>query len=150
MAFHHHMGTIVESDADVGLLMKHTGEAVGLLYDTGHSSFSGGDPLQLIKTHVKRVVHVHCKDPRKDILKKARAEDMSFMDAVLAGIFTVPGDGSIDYVPILRVLADAGYAGWLVVEAEQDPKKANPLTYATLGFKNLSRMAREAGFTVEI
>jgi inosose dehydratase len=150
MAFHHHMGTIVESDADVGLMMKHTGEAVGLLYDTGHSSFSGGDPLQLIKTHVKRVVHVHCKDPRKDILKKARAEDMSFMDAVLAGIFTVPGDGSIDYLPILRVLADAGYAGWLVVEAEQDPKKANPLTYATLGFKNLSRMAREAGFTVEI
>jgi inosose dehydratase len=150
MAFHHHMGTIVESDADVGLMMKHTGEAVGLLYDTGHSSFSGGDPLQLIKTHVKRVVHVHCKDPRKDILKKARAEDMSFMDAVLAGIFTVPGDGSIDYVPILRVLADAGYAGWLVVEAEQDPKKAHPLTYATMGFKNLSRMAREAGFTVEI
>ena len=150
MAFHHHMGTIVESDADVGLMMKHTGEAVGLLYDTGHSSFSGGDPLQLIKTHVKRVVHVHCKDPRKAVLDKARAEDMSFMDAVLAGIFTVPGDGSIDYVPILRVLADAGYTGWLVVEAEQDPKKAHPLTYATMGFKNLSRMAREAGFTVEI
>ncbi len=150
MAFHHHMGTIIESDADVGLMMQHTGEAVGLLYDTGHSSFSGGDPLQLIKTHVKRVVHVHCKDPRKDILKKARDQDMSFMDAVLAGIFTVPGDGSIDYVPILRVLADAGYSGWLVVEAEQDPKKANPLKYATMGFENLSRMAREAGFTVEI
>jgi inosose dehydratase len=150
MAFHHHMGTLVESDGDVGLLMKHTGNAVGLLYDTGHSSFAGGDPLQLIKTHVKRVVHVHCKDPRADILAKARAEDMSFMDAVLAGIFTVPGDGSIDYVPILKVLADAGYSGWLVVEAEQDPKKAHPLTYATMGYKNLSRMAREAGFTVEI
>lgn len=150
MAFHHHMGTLVESDGDVGLLMKHTGNAVGLLYDTGHSSFAGGDPLQLIKTHVKRVVHVHCKDPRADILAKARAEDMSFMDAVLAGIFTVPGDGSIDYVPILKVLADAGYSGWLVVEAEQNPKKAHPLTYATMGYKNLSRMAREAGFTVEI
>jgi inosose dehydratase len=149
MAFHHHMGTIVETDAEVGLMMQHTGEAVGLLYDTGHSSFSGGDPLQLVKTHVKRIVHVHCKDPRKAILDKARAEDMSFMDAVLAGIFTVPGDGSIDYVPILRVLAEANYSGWLVVEAEQDPKKANPLTYATMGFKNLSRMAAEAGFAVE-
>jgi inosose dehydratase len=150
MAFHHHMGTIVESDTDVGLMMQYTGEAVGLLYDTGHSSFSGGDPLKLIKTHVKRVVHVHCKDLRKDILEKARAEDMSFMDAVIAGIFTVPGDGSIDYLPILRVLAEANYSGWLVVEAEQDPKKANPLKYATMGYKNLSRMVKEAGFVVEI
>ena len=148
MAFHHHMGTIVETDAEVGLLMQHTGEAVGLLYDTGHSSFSGGDPLQLVKKHVKRIVHVHCKDPRKTILEKARAEDMSFMDAVLAGIFTVPGDGSIDYVPILKTLADNGYSGWLVVEAEQDPKKAHPLTYATMGYKNLFRMAKEAGFEV--
>ena len=149
MAFHHHMGTIVESDADVGLLMKHTGAAVGLLYDTGHSTFSGGDPLSLIKAHVKRVVHVHCKDVRKPVFEKARAEDMSFMGAVLEGIFTVPGDGSIDYPVILGVLADADYSGWLVVEAEQDPRKAHPLTYATMGFKNLSRLAKEAGFTVE-
>jgi inosose dehydratase len=148
MAFHHHMGTIVESDADVDLLMKHTGEAVGLLYDTGHSTFSGGDPLRLIKAHVKRVVHVHCKDVRRPVFEKARAEDMSFMGAVLEGIFTVPGDGSIDYPAILRVLAEADYSGWLVVEAEQDPRKAHPLTYATMGFKNLSRMAAEAGFTV--
>jgi inosose dehydratase len=149
MAFHHHMGTIIETDAEVGLLMKHTGEAVGLLYDTGHSTFSGGDPLQLIKTHVKRVVHVHCKDVRKPVFERARAEDMSFMGAVLEGIFTVPGDGSIDYLSILRVLVEANYSGWLVVEAEQDPKKAHPLTYATMGFKNLSRLATEAGFTVE-
>jgi inosose dehydratase len=149
MAFHHHMGTIIETDAEVGLLMKHTGEAVGLLYDTGHSTFSGGDPLQLIKDNVKRVVHVHCKDVRKPILEKARAEDMSFMGAVLEGIFTVPGDGFLDYASILRVLAEANYSGWLVVEAEQDPRKAHPLTYATMGFKNLSRLAAEAGFTVE-
>ena len=149
MAFHHHMGTIIETDAEVGLLMRHTGEAVGLLYDTGHSTFSGGDPLQLIKAHVKRVVHVHCKDVRKPMLEKARAGDMSFMAAVLEGIFTVPGDGSIDYPSILRVLAEANYSGWLVVEAEQDPRKAHPLTYATMGFKNLSRLATEAGFTVE-
>jgi inosose dehydratase len=149
MAFHHHMGTIIETDAEVGLLMKLTGEAVGLLYDTGHSTFSGGDPLQLIKTHVKRVVHVHCKDVRKPELERARAEDTSFMGAVLEGIFTVPGDGSIDYLSILRVLVEANYSGWLVVEAEQDPRKAHPLTYATMGFKNLSRWAAEAGFTVE-
>jgi inosose dehydratase len=149
MAFHHHMGTIIETDAEVGLLMKHTGEAVGLLYDTGHSTFSGGDPLQLVKDNVKRVVHVHCKDVRKPMLEKARAGDMSFMGAVLEGIFTVPGDGFLDYASILRVLAEANYSGWLVVEAEQDPRKAHPLTYATMGFKNLSRLAREAGFTVE-
>ncbi len=149
MAFHHHMGTIVETDAEVGLLMKHTGEAVGLLYDTGHSVFSGGDPLNLLKKHVRRVVHVHCKDARKAVLERARRDDMSFMGAVMEGIFTVPGDGFIDYPAILRVLAEADYSGWLVVEAEQDPKKAHPLTYATMGFKNLSRMAREAGFTVE-
>ena len=149
MAFHHHMGTIIETDAEVGLLMKHTGEAVGLLYDTGHSTFSGGDPLQLVKGNVKRVVHVHCKDVRKPMLEKARAEDMSFMGAVLEGIFTVPGDGFLDYASILRVLAEANYSGWLVVEAEQDPRKAHPLTYATMGFKNLSRLAAEAGFTVE-
>jgi inosose dehydratase len=148
MAFHHHMGTIVESDGDVGLLMRHTGEAVGLLYDTGHSAFSGGDPLALVKAHVKRIVHVHCKDARRPVLEKARSEDMSFMGAVMEGIFTVPGDGFIDYPAILAVLAGAGYSGWLVVEAEQDPKKAHPLTYATLGFRNLSRLAAEAGFTV--
>lgn len=149
MAFHHHMGTIVETDAEVDLLMKHTGEAVGLLYDTGHSAFSGGDPLALLKRNVKRVVHVHCKDVRKPMLDKARAEDMSFMDAVIAGIFTVPGDGVQDYPAILKVLADNNYSGWLVVEAEQDPKKAHPLTYAKMGFTNLSSMAREAGFAVE-
>ena len=148
MAFHHHMGTIVETDAEVGLLMQHSGEAVGLLYDTGHSMFSGGDPLALVKKHVKRIVHVHCKDARRTILEKARRDDMSFMGAVVEGIFTVPGDGCIDYPSILRVLAGNNYSGWLVVEAEQDPKKAHPLTYATLGFNNLSRMAREAGFTV--
>jgi inosose dehydratase len=148
MAFHHHMGTIVETDAEVGLLMRHTGEAVGLLYDTGHSVFSGGDPLTLVREHVKRVVHVHCKDARKTVLEKARSQDMSFMGAVMEGIFTVPGDGFIDYRAILKVLAENGYSGWLVVEAEQDPKKAHPLTYAAMGYRNLNRLAQEAGFTV--
>jgi inosose dehydratase len=149
MAFHHHMGTIVETDAEVDLLMRHTGEAVGFLYDTGHSIFSGGDPLALLRRHVGRVVHVHCKDARRPVLERARREDMSFMAAVIEGIFTVPGDGFIDYPAILAVLAANSYSGWLVVEAEQDPKKAHPLTYATLGYRNLARMAGEAGFTVE-
>lgn len=148
MAFHHHMGTIVESDEDVGLLMKHTGPAVGLLYDTGHSAFSGGDPIALLKAHLNRVVHVHCKDTRPAVLAKARREDMSFLKAVMEGIFTVPGDGSIDYPSILKRLADNGYAGWIVVEAEQDPKTAKPLIYAKLGFSNLTRMAKAAGFNI--
>ena len=148
MAFHHHMGTIVESDEEVGLLMRHTGRAVGLLYDTGHSAFAGGDPVALVRRHVGRIVHVHCKDTRPDILDRARREDLSFMQAVVDGIFTVPGDGGIDYPSILKVLADHGYAGWLVVEAEQDPAKAHPLTYARLGFGNLARLALQAGFTL--
>ncbi len=149
MAFHHHMGTIVETDAEVDRLMAHTGPAVGLLYDTGHSAFSGGDPVALAKRHAKRVVHVHCKDTRPEILAGARRDDMSFMQAVMDGIFTVPGDGSVDYATILRTLHEAGYRGWLVVEAEQDPRKAHPLTYATLGYRNLRALAEGAGFTVE-
>lgn len=149
MAFHHHMGTLVETDAEVDLLMRHTGEAVGLLFDTGHSVFAGGDPLSLLRRHVARVVHVHCKDARRAVLDRARREDLSFMTAVIDGIFTVPGDGFIDYPAILAVLAAQAYAGWLVVEAEQDPKKAHPLTYATLGYRNLALMAKEAGFAVE-
>lgn len=149
MAFHHHMGTIVETDAEIDALMAHTGEAVGLLYDTGHCAFSGGDPDALLGRHIGRVVHVHCKDVRPAMLARARAEDMSFMDAVLAGIFTVPGDGAILYDRLLPKLADAGYAGWLVVEAEQDPGKAHPLTYASMGYRNLKRLAEAAGLTVE-
>src|SRR4029450_5848633 len=110
--------------------------------------FAGGEPVALIRKHVKRVVHVHCKDARKDVLEKARREDMSFMGAVMEGIFTVPGDGFIDYRSILKVLAENEYSGWLVVEAEHDPKKAHPLTYATMGFKNLKGLAQQAGLDV--
>ena len=148
MAFHHHMGTVIESDADIDKLMAHTGEAVGLLFDSGHSAFSGGDPLAVAKRHAKRVVHVHCKDSRKAILDKARANDQSFLRSVLDGIFTVPGDGQVDFTAILRVFHDAGYSGWLVVEAEQDPAKAHPLTYATMGYNNLKKFATDAGFAV--
>jgi inosose dehydratase len=149
MAFHHHMGTIVESDAEIDALMAATGAAVGLLYDTGHCLFSGGDPAALLARHLDRIVHVHCKDARPDVLERARAADMSFMGAVLEGIFTVPGDGLLDYASLLAPLARRGYAGWLVVEAEQDPAKAPPLQYATLGHRNLRAAASAAGFEME-
>ncbi len=148
MAFHHHMGTIVETDREIDRLMESTGGAVGLLYDSGHCIFSGGDPVGLLKRHIGRVVHVHCKDARKDLLARARTGDESFMQAVLDGVFTVPGDGFIDFPALLAILHSAGYQGWLVCEAEQDPSKANSLTYARLGFGNLVRMALQAGFTV--
>ncbi len=149
MAFHHHMGSIVETDAEVDHLMAHSGAALGLLFDTGHCLYAHGDPETLLARHIGRVNHVHCKDVRRAVLEQAWRQDLSFMDAVMAGIFTVPGDGCIDYPPLLRRLSDAGYAGWLVVEAEQDPAKAIPLTYATLGYRNLSKLARDAGFVVD-
>ena len=102
----------------------------------------------MLKRHVERVVHVHCKDVRKDLVAKARATDESFMQAVLDGVFTVPGDGFVDFPTLFNILHDAGYEGWLVSEAEQDPAKANPLKYARLGFSNLVRMALQAGFTI--
>ncbi len=148
LAFHHHMGTIVETDAEVDRLMATTGEAVGLLFDTGHCVYAHGDPQALLERHIRRVTHVHCKDIRLPVLQKAWAGDWSFMAAVLAGVFTVPGDGSIDYLPLLQRLCTAGYDGWLVVEAEQDPAKADPLTYASLGYRNLLKLARQAGMQV--
>jgi inosose dehydratase len=149
MAFHHHMGSIVETEREIDLLMANSGEALGLLFDTGHCLFAHGDPLALLNRHIGRVNHVHCKDVRRPVLERAWRDDMSFMGAVLEGIFTVPGDGSIDYLPLLKRLQQAGYAGWIVVEAEQDPAKANPLTYATMGYRNLVRLAGEAGMTVD-
>jgi inosose dehydratase len=148
MAFHHHIGTIVESDQDVDNLMRHTGPAVGLLLDTGHSILAGGDPVRLSENHANRIVHFHGKDTRAHVLERAIAEDWSFLTAVMANVYTVPGDGNIDYYPILRSLHDTGYKGWLIVEAEQDLRMANPLTYARLGYGNLSRMAADAGLAV--
>lgn len=145
MAYHHHMGTVVETEAEIDLLMQHTGDSVGLLLDTGHLTFAGGDPLAVIARWGRRIRHVHCKDVRAALLAEYKAADSSFLDAVLAGVFTVPGDGSIDYRPVFSALKAAGYSGWLVVEAEQDPAKAHPLTYATKGYQYLSRTVAETG-----
>jgi inosose dehydratase len=146
LAYHHHMGTVVETAGEVDRLMETTGEAVGLLLDTGHLAFSGADPTAVARRHRRRIVHVHCKDVRSVVLARARAEDWSFLDSVLAGVFTVPGDGSVDFASVLKELR--GYVGWLVVEAEQDPQKAHPLTYAVLGAKNLRKAAADAGLAL--
>jgi inosose dehydratase len=145
LAYHHHMGTVVETEAEIDRLMEATGEAVGLLLDTGHLTCAGGDVLGVARRHARRLAHVHCKDVRPAVLREALARDRSFLDAVVAGVFTVPGDGCIDYRALLGVLRDAGYAGWLVVEAEQDPAKAPPLAYARRGFAHLSTLLADLG-----
>jgi inosose dehydratase len=148
MAFHHHIGTIVETDEEVDRLMAASGPEVGLLLDTGHSLLAGGDPLALTRRHVARINHFHGKDVRADVLARVKAEDPSFVDAVMANVYTVPGDGFIDFAPILSALSASGYDGWLVVEAEQDLRKSPPLHYARLGYSNLRRLAEAAGFAL--
>jgi inosose dehydratase len=148
MAYHHHMGTVVETDAEIDELMAATGPSVGLLIDTGHSAYAGGDWLAVTRRHAARVVHIHCKDVRPKVLREVRAKDLSFLDAVLAGVFTVPGDGFIEYDAFARVLAGIDYKGWVVVEAEQDPKKAPPFEYSKKGYEHLSRAFNDAGFAI--
>ena len=141
MAYHHHMGTVIQSEDEVERMMDST-KKVGLLLDSGHLTFAGGDPMRALKRHAKRIVHVHCKDIRQDKLAAARKKDMSFLNAVLGDVFAVPGDGSIDFAPLLEGLAKAGYHGWLVVEADQDPAKAHPLTHARIGHDCLRPLAK--------
>jgi myo-inosose-2 dehydratase len=143
LCFHHHMGTVVQSDADIHAMMAATGPSVHLLLDTGHATWGGADPVALARRYRDRISHVHCKDVRLDRMRQSIREDWSFHRSIREGVYTVPGDGGIDFVAVLRELK--GYSGWLVVEAEQDPEKANPLKYATMGYNNLRRFAAEAG-----
>ena len=131
LTFHHHMGTVVQSLAEVDRMMENTDpEYVSLLFDTGHFTYFGEDPLEVVKKYVNRIKHVHLKDIRPEVVEQVKKENMSFLAGVRAGAFTIPGDGCINYDPIFKVLEDAGYEGYMVVEAEQDPAKANPLEYA--------------------
>lgn len=148
LAYHHHLGTVVESQADVERLMDNTHDSVGLLLDLGHLCGADGNPLAIAKRYASRINHVHCKDVRFSVLAGLRNRDKSFLDGVLDSLFTVPGDGDVDFLPTLTCLSDAGYEGWVVVEAEQDPEVAHPLTYACLGYRNLSLLAEKAGFQV--
>lgn len=130
---HHHMGTGVQTEAEIDKLMEITDpDLVYLLFDTGHLSFSGEDVIGVLKKYVHRTKHVHLKSIRKDIIAEAKEKGYSFLDSVRAGSFTVPGDGDFDFTPVFDVLDEAGYEGWVVVEAEQDPAKANPYEYAVL------------------
>ncbi|RDJ21411.1 myo-inosose-2 dehydratase [Bosea caraganae] len=148
LVYHHHMGTIVESEADIDAFMAATGPAVHLLLDTGHATWGGADPAKLATRYRERISHVHAKDVRKPVMEQARREGWSFLDAVLGkgselGVYTVPGDGMVDYPAVFRALPS--YSGWVVVEAEQDPEKAHPLTYATKGVIHLKSSLKEAG-----
>ncbi len=136
LTYHHHMGTVIQTEEETDRFLAGTDPRyVNLLYDTGHFAFAGFDPLAMVKKYVGRIKHVHLKDVRPEVLKRVHAEDMSFLAAVRAGAFTVPGDGCIDFEPIFKVLEDAGYEGWMLVEAEQDPAIANPFEYALKGRK---------------
>ncbi len=148
LAYHHHMGTVIETESETRRLIENTKDDVKLLIDTGHMLFAGGDSIKLTEDFIDRIVHVHCKDIRKNVLEKSLKNDSTFRQAFLDGAFTVPGDGCIDYKPFLTVLKKKNYQGWLVVEAEQDPAKANPFEYAKIGYNYLSKTAKECGFNI--
>ncbi|WP_418595611.1 myo-inosose-2 dehydratase [Ponticoccus sp. (in: a-proteobacteria)] len=147
LVYHHHMGTVVQSPEDIDAFMAATGPATKLLFDAGHCFFGGGDPEAVLRKHVARVRHFHAKNVRPAIRARVEAEGLSFMDGVRAGVFTVPGDqeGAVDFAPLLKVLAENRYDGWIVIEAEQDPEQRNPLLYQTLGLATLKRQAAETG-----
>ena len=140
LGYHHHMGAYVETPGDVDRLMEVTGDDVGLLFDSGHMTFAGGDAVQMLAKHVRRVCHVHCKDVRPDVIRLARNRNWSFLQSVLNGAFTVPGDGVVDFAALVRVLRESGYRGWLVVEAEQDPVVAPSYAYAQMGYRHLREL----------
>ena len=127
--------------APLGAFIRATGESVGLTIDTGHAALGGIDPVATIRAHPGRIAHIHCKDVRPRVFSALRERDGSFLDGVLAGMFTTPGDGSLDYAAVMRSLAEIGYSGWIVVEAEQDPAIADPRQYGALGLATLRREA---------
>jgi len=148
ISYHHHMAAAIETEPEVDLLMAHSGEALPLLFDAGHMAFAGGDVMRLIEKHHKRISHVHTKDIRRSVIEGLDRSRESFLDAVVKGAFTVPGDGSLDFAAIVQRLADHGYEGWFVVEAEQDPKANPPLEMAKKGHKELLRVMALAGYEV--
>ncbi|KAF1693102.1 myo-inosose-2 dehydratase [Pseudoxanthomonas koreensis] len=144
-AYHHHLGTVVERGEDLDAFIAHTGPSVGLTVDTGHAALGGIDALKVIREHPGRVAHVHCKDVRGATFDKVVQDRASFLDGVLAGMFTVPGDGGLDYAQVMAELKRIDYSGWIVIEAEQDPALADPRTYAELGLRTLRNEASKAG-----
>ena len=150
LAYHHHMGTVIETQKDTERLLENTSDQVKLILDTGHMLFAGGNSIEVANNFKERIIHVHCKDMRKKVLEKSLKEDFSFRQAFLEGAFTVPGDGLIDYEPLLTFLKKNNYNGWLVVEAEQDPAKANPLEYARIGYNYLSNVCKKIDLEINL
>lgn len=144
-AYHHHLGTVVENQSDMDAFIAATSPSVGFTLDTGHAALGGVKSLDVIERHPDRIAHVHCKDVRGPIHAEARRTGKSFLDGVLAGMFTVPGDGSIDFGAVMHALKRIDYNGWIIIEAEQDPAIANPRTYSELGLATLKREAAAAG-----
>ena len=139
LTLHHHMGTVVQTAEEVDRMMEGTDpEVFSLLFDTGHLYYCGEDPVAVLKKYAKRIKHVHLKDVRKSVVDRVKAENLSFLDGVRMGTFTVPGDGDIDFEPVFKILEESGYEGYLVVEAEQDPAIANPFEYAVKARKYIA------------
>ncbi|MCF1483028.1 MULTISPECIES: myo-inosose-2 dehydratase [Rhizobium/Agrobacterium group] len=147
LVYHHHMGTIVESEEEIDKLMANTGPHAKLLLDTGHCLFGGGNPERVATNYMDRVGHIHAKNIRPVIAKQVRDEKLSFLEGVRRGVFTVPGDseGGVNFPPVLKIAGEHGYEGWLVIEAEQDPDVRNPFDYQSLGLASLKAMAKAAG-----
>jgi inosose dehydratase len=148
LSYHHHMAAAIETEPELDMFMKHSGEGIPLLFDAGHMAFAGGDVMRVIDKHHKRITHVHTKDVRMDVIGKLDRTSESFLNAVVKGAFTVPGDGSLDFASIVGRLASYGYEGWFVVEAEQDPKINPPLAMAKKGHAELVRVMALAGYEV--
>jgi inosose dehydratase len=149
LAYHHHMAAAIETEPELDLFVQHSGEGIPLLYDAGHMAFAGGDVLRVIENHHARISHVHTKDVRRSVIDGLDRTRESFLDAVVKGAFTVPGDGDLDFEAIVKKFAGYGYEGWFVVEAEQDPKVSPPLEMAKIGHKELLRIMDAAGYSVE-
>jgi inosose dehydratase len=148
LVYHHHMGAVVMYEAELDAFMANSGEGIPLLLDAGHLHFARGDVLRAIDNHHARIAHVHTKDIRQSVLDRLDWAKDSFLDAVIKGAFTVPGDGSLDFGAIVKRLAEHGYEGWFVVEAEQDPKANTPLKMAQVGHAELMRVMKAAGYEV--
>lgn len=151
LAYHHHMGSMIEDAEDIDWLMEGSSEEVTLLFDTGHLHFSGGDVLATLEKWGHRVRHVHFKDVRPDVTRWVRDQNKSFLDGVVAGAFTVPGDpdGCIDFQAVTDALVRMDYKGWIVVEAEQDPAKAAPYAYSKLGYDHIVKICNNSGLAIQ-
>lgn len=145
LAYHHHLGTVVETAEELDRFLSATGEKVGLTLDTGHAALGGIDALQVLRTRPERVAHVHCKDVRRHVFERITGSGRSFLDGVLEGMFTVPGDGDLDFAPVFEALSDMAYSGWVIIEAEQDPAIADPRAYAQIGLNTLRAQASLSG-----